>query len=525
MYKKCSKCGAEIPKEAAFCLKCFSSLEVAAPLEKKKKSSVFFMIRSHILKLFKSRYFRLGFSGLVGFFLVLGACILLMKYVNKTPQPIVPETSIIHLTETIPVTQSNGEFVTEDNGEQVFDVVEVTQTVTLAPTSTTEKQGFLETLFNTKTTSSDSPKTTSSKVEEETDKKGFWENIFGTDDTTEKTTEATVPATTKPVSTAPTTAVSTTATTADITSAPTTLPPTTTGQVSAKDFEYTISGKYATISKYTGNSSNVIIPAVIENYPVTRIQKNTFQNNSSVVNVSFENNSKQPYLWIEPETFNSCPNLRFINFSETDLGIMNNFATNCLSMENISVTGFQFKCIDGTLYYNTGSTWKVRYHCPANPVTEIRLPNNCGGFESAINLKEARNIKNIYMSKNAVSYPSSDQLPPNCENVFVESGNDKGYDVGGVAFFKNGARYICIYPPKNKTQSITLPENTLIYCNQINNPYLKTLYMPSTSTIQYLDNVLSKKCFSSLENLYFGAEHSKASYVLQHSDVANTQLY
>ncbi len=509
MYKKCPKCGAEIPKESAFCLKCFSSVEVIEPLTEKENHTAFFMIWSKFLNIFKSRRFRASLIGLVVFFILMGSCILLIKNA-KTPPPIIPETSILHLTETVAVTQSNGEFVTAENGEQVFNVVDVTQAITIAPTSTTEKQGFLANIFNDKTTQGNSTVT----LEETTEKKGFWENLFGSAETTEAGYQSTITETT-PITTIP-----------ETTKPTTTLPPTTTSaQISAKDFEYTISGNFATITKYTGQSSTVIIPAVIEGCAVTRIKQNTFQNNNSIVTVSFETNSKQPYLWVEQQTFNNCPNLRFINFSETDLGIINNFATDCLSVENISVTGYQFKCIDGTLYYNTGSTWKVRYHCPASPTTEIKLPNNCAGFESATNLKEAKNVKNIYFGKNAVSFPASNQLPPNCENLFVDSENSAAYDIGGVVFLKNGSQYNCIYPPQNKSHSLTLPENTLIYFQQIKNPYLKTLYIPSTTNAQYLDNVLSLKTFSSLENLYFGSGHSKAEYVLVHSDVPNTQLY
>ncbi len=517
LYKKCSKCGAQIPKEAGFCLKCFSSLEAISPQPEGKNPSVFFLFWTRLLKILKARSFRWSLVGVAGLLTAMGICIFLFKTANTTPSPVVPETTIIHITETVAVTQSNGEFVTEENGEQVFDVVEHTQTITLPP-STTKIQGLLGGLFNDKTTS---PKQTTSvntdKDDEETTQKGFWENLFDKDDTT----ESTIVTTTKPEATS-----SVTATTIEATTSPnTTLPPTTAGTVSTKDFEYTISGKYATITKYTGNASSVIIPAVIEGCAVTKINGNTFQNNSSIVTVSFETNSKQPYLWVNSQTFNNCPNLRFINFSDTDLGILNNFAMNCPSMEDISVSGSQFKCIDGTLYYNTGSTWKVRYHCPANPATELRLPNNCAGFESAINLKEARNIKNIYMGKNVTSYPAANQMPPNCENIFVDSGNPNGYDVGGVAFFKQNGGYLCLYPPKNKTQSLTLPENTLIYCNYFTNSSLKTLYIPSTANVQYLEYVLSKKTFSSLENLYFGSAHSKAAYVLEHSDITNTQLY
>ena len=516
MYKKCSKCGAEIPKEAAFCLKCFSSVEITAPLPETKKPTAFFMRWSGFLKLLKSRKFRICAGAVLALLLIIGLCILVMKNGGNTPSPVVTETSIVHLTETVPATQSNGELVTAENGEQVFDVIDVTQTIIVTATSTTEKQGFLANVFNDKSTITGTQSGTTHKVEETTDKKGFWDNLFGGSDTTEKTTQTTIPQTTAPSTTATSTAPESTkpATTT-----------TTAAETSSKDFEYTISGNYATITKYNGSAATVIIPAVIEGCAVTRIKQNTFQNNSSIVTVIFESNSKQPYLWVEQQTFNSCPNLRFISFSETDLGILNNFATDCLSVENITVTGYQFKCIDGTLYYNTGSTWKVRYHCPASPTTEIRLPNNCAGFESSTNLKEAKNVKNIYFGKNAVSFPSSNQLPASCENIFIDSGNSAAYDVGGVAFVKNGSQYNCIYPPRNKTQALTLPENTLLYCQQIKNPYLKTLYVPATASVQYLDDILAGKTFSSLENLYFGAGHSKADYVLTHSDIPNTQLY
>ncbi len=520
--KKCINCGAEIPKESAFCLLCFTSLETFEP-EKIQ----------HIpkpLPFFKSKRFWLGLAGAAVFLFIMGACIAAMKSVNSSPPPM-PETSIIYGTETVAVTEENGKAVTEENGEQVFDVVEVTQTITLP--ATTEKQGFLANLFNDKLTSQEKPPK-KGNTSEETDKKGFIENLFKPEPTSQTQTKPSQPSTTEPSTvkptqgstTVPVTQPSSPQTTIPQTTPQTTLPPeTTNSQTPVTDFKYSVSGKYATISSYTGNDKYVTIPAVVDGYPVVRIKGNTFSNNASVDTVTFESNSKQPYLWIEPQTFNGCQNLRVINFSETDLGIMNNFATNCPSVEKLSVTGYQFKFIDGTLYYNTGSTWKVRYHCPASPVTELRLPDYCGGFESAINLNEAKNIKNIYINKNATSFFPSNQMPPNCENIFVDSRNSSGYDEDGIAFQKNGSEYVCYYPPKNKTISFALPENTILYVQYINNPYLKTLYIPKTTRIYTLDSILNKRAFSSLENLYIGTGHKEADYIMKNSQIKNTQLY
>lgn len=456
-----------------------------------------------------------------------------MKTANTTPSLKAPDTTIINVTETVARTETNGEAVTDNNGAQVFDVVEATQSITLTPPST-EKQGFFDKLFNDKNPDDKNTTKTSEKVEETTEKKGFWESIFGADDTTEpettvssSLTATTTPSTTADSATEASTKPSTETTAAQTTAAQTTTPPGTTAPANTPitDFEYTLSDKYATIKKYTGNAAHVTVPAVIESKYVVRISSNTFQDNDTVETVTFETNSKQPYLWIESQTFNNCSNLRVINFPETDLGIINNFATNCLSVEKLSVTGYQFKYIDGTLYYNTGSTWKLRWHCPAHPTTTIRLPEDCSGFESAINLKEARNVKNIYLNKNTRYFPSTNLLPPNCENVYVDDANPYGYDENGIAFQKSSSQYLCTYPPKNTTQSLTLPENSLIYAHYIKNPYLKTLYIPGSANIQSEDSILYKQAFSSLENLYIGSSHSRADYYLTNSTVTNTQKY
>lgn len=525
--KKCINCGEEIPKESAFCLLCFTSLETFEP-EKTQ----------HIpkpLPFFKSKRFWLGIAGAAVFLFIMGACIIAMKSVNSSPPPM-PETSIIYGTETVAVTEENGEAVTGENGEQVFDVIEVTQTITLPVT--TEKQGFLANLFNDKDSHQENP-SQNGNTAEETDKKGFLENLFKPESTTQPQTKPAQPSTTEPSTvkptqggtSAPVTQPVSPQTTIPQTTIPqttplTTLPPETTiPQTPITDFEYSISGKYATISSYTGNDKHVVIPAVIDGCAVTSINGNTFLNNDTVDTITFESNSKQPYLWVRSQTFNGCPNLRVINFPETDLGIINNFATNCPSVEKLSVTGYQFQFIDGTLYYNTGSTWKVRYHCPASPVTELRLPEYCTGFESAINLDEAKNIKNIYINKNVISFPPSDQIPPNCENIFVDSGNPYAHDENGVAFHKTSRGYLCYYPPKNKTTSITLPENTILYARYIDNPYLKTLYVPKTTDIDFVESILNKSAFSALENLYIGTGHEDADYILKKSQIENTQLY
>ena len=507
MNKKCLKCGSELPDGASFCLHCFTDVaerKIQAP-------PVTFVATTKS----KKRYIRYVAAVIGCLFALCLLALILKSCVSNSGTP-VEETVIVTVTETVPVTNTSGEAVTDASGQQIFDVVQVTKAVTV---STTKKKGLLDKITSAKATEKPDSNTTTTK------KQSFFDKLFGTDE--EETTKE---STTSEKTTTEKTTQKPTSTTSEKTTEKTTEKPTESSTQSntatpVGDFEYTLSEKYASIKKYTGNASHVTIPAVIESRYVTEVCSNAFKDNSTVKTVTFADNSKRPYLWVRNQLFNNCKNLKTINLPDTDLGIMNNFATGCTSLEKLTLKNDQYRYVDGSLYYYSGSGWKLRFHCPAHPTTSITLPEYSDGIEGAANLEEALNVKNIYVNEYATDFPDSGQLPKNCENVFVDDKNAKGYDVNGIAFQKNNNQWMCIYPPANKTKSLTLPDNTLFFGQDIENPYLETLYIPKNADIWSIDNILYKRAFSNLKNLYIHSEHSDVEYVIKNSNVTNTKKY
>ncbi len=545
MEKKCPNCGKELPDEAAFCLFCFTDInnykksEVCpvADVATEKKSKKTPVLVAFKAKLNKKLFCRIGIAA--AFLLIMGICIFAMKSMNSGDN-LKPEnnTTIIKETSTVAVTDKGGEAVTDEAGEQVFEVVEVTKNIVV---STTEKQGLFDKIFNNTTTKKDDKNADNKSDSTETTKKqSFFDKIFGKDEDEETTLTSSsttqkndIPAeehgttqapstsdesTTKPSSTSPTKTETQTSTT--------TLPTTTQKtETPISDFEYTLSSKYAAINKYTGNDKHIVVPAVIEGKYVTELNQGVFQNNSTVETISFADDSKRPYLWIRSRIFDSCQNLRIINFPDTDLGIYNDFAYNCPKIEELTFKNNQYRFQDGGLYYSGGKGWRLRYFCPASSVTSLKLPDWSSGIEGACNLDEATNLKEIILHKNTTYFPDQSILPSNLENIFISEDNALGYDINGIAFFQSSGNTFCAYPQQNKTTELTLPENSVFYGQYVKNAYLKTLRIPKTVTIHVPFYVVNGVCFKNLETVYIQDGHPSQKTLVDDARVKNIYIY
>ncbi len=539
MERKCPNCGKALPEEAAFCLFCFTDIEsfkksevrpVAATGRNGSCFNAFFGIFK--VKLTKKFFCRIGICA--AFLLVMGICIFAMKTINS-PNALKADTgtTILKDTSAVAVTKDNGEAVTDSNGEQVFNVVEVTKVVTV---STTEKQGFFDKIFNSSSTekNNNADKNNSLTPVETTKKESLFDKLFGDDD--DETQPVMKPSTTQPATEASTeTKPSTTAGSTEAlppatqdTATPTTPETTaesTPSETPISDFEYKLSEKYAAINKYNGTASHVTIPAVIEGKYVTEINQNVFQNNPHVVTVTFADDSKRPYLWIKSHVFTGCENLRTINLPDTDLGIYNHFAYNCPSVEKITTKNNQWRVDGGGLYYSGSKGWVMRYYCPASPTTSLKLPDWSNGIESACNLDDAINLKEIIYHKNAKFLPHQSIIPPNLENIFVDDNNPYAYDIAGIAFSQGNDSNSCSYPPQNKTTELTLPENIVFYGQYVKNSYLKTLYIPKTALTMSPSDVVNGSCFKNLENVHIQDGHPNQKTLVNDARVENIYIY
>ena len=80
----------------------------------------------------------------------------------------------------------------------------------------------------------------------------------------------------------------------------------------ASDFEYTRDGKNVTLTKYTGNASELVIPEKIDKYPVTELGEKLFEKNTSLVRVSIPDTVTK----IERSAFAGCSSLESVKMSK-----------------------------------------------------------------------------------------------------------------------------------------------------------------------------------------------------------------
>ncbi|MBO5065479.1 MAG: leucine-rich repeat protein [Clostridia bacterium] len=555
MEKKCPKCGNPIPEEAAFCLKCFYSIDAAKNKKERKKGK-----KPLLLWFKKNNKFNLKavLIALV-FLLIIGICISAIKKAKSAPKPQTTETTII-IEETyyVPVTEENGVAVTDENGEQVTDVVAVTKVQTVTA-STTQKQGLFDKIFNFNSDSDDNNtsesfnenSTTGGTVVETTEKKGFFEqlidSVLGDKDensttvkapteehrtTNSTTTTSTVSTTIKPVTTV------TPSTTIVTTLPPTTRPVTTTvttpttkpssGTDSSVDFTYTeVEGKIKLI-RYTGNASDIVVPSTIDGKNVTYLSENLFSNNSNIKTITFlGRTSGTGYFYLPHNTavFNNLPNLTtitfpfetynyFINSDGTKVTTSFTFDvlfTNCpkISAVNMSEkinTAYnnslsRMRSFEGVVFTHTDSYPNCRliWYPRAKTTAHYTLPDTANYiYKNAI--MDNPYIESITFSK--ILYSVYNENFYNCTNLksfSIPSGNNTFTSENGVLYVKgflvNGVQYHnCIYPPAKTDSYFEFSSNYNAYIGGTcfrNNPYLKTLKLPPITRID--PNIISKK--------------------------------
>lgn len=262
---------------------------------------------------------------------------------------------------------------------------------------------------------------------------------------------------------------------------------------------YGSSGEKVCITKYTGNSSSVVIPAVIDGKPVGSIESDAFKDNSKIKTITFETSSEQRSLYIESGCFTNLSSLTTINMPDTNLGIVGEFCEDCPNLKTINIDNSQYKFIDGALYYWTSQYWILRYICPGADLSDLTIPSWCNGIENCCNLSECYNLKIIRLHKNVKSFPSIFEINEALEAVYVEDGNTSAFDKDGVLFV---GKTTTLYPSSKKDKSFTIPENISFRPPLKPNKYLETLKIPKSSSLQSSDSVYFQKAFPNLKTIY-----------------------
>lgn len=474
--KHCPFCNSELPDEASFCLNCVSVLnyreepagkpKVGKPKVKKTKAVIWNKQNQRILAC------------------CITACLIVtltfaMLY-RTAKLPLSPQNSYEPKTTLVPVTEENGETVTNPQGEVVYEAV------TLEPP--TEKSVFSNIIGS----------------------------IFGNDEANDKSSESQSDISNATVPPSDITDVAPSVT-------PSTEPPATTEDDNAIDedpakvFEYEPynqtkpSTTQISITKYKGNASFVTIPDSINGLMVVEIQKDAFLDNSKIKTIDIVK-GERPFIWLRGECFHNLSSLTTVNLYNNDLGLRADFAVNC-PIKDFNITFWQFKFVNGAIYSHNSHYWEFNTFC-GNPCYDtLTLETWCKGISSNNNLDKAPNLKVINVRKETTFVPTdANDYHKNLEAINVEDGNERYMSKDGVLFNQRliatgcyGNIYDTCYPGGKKDKTFTMPTKegfSFHWDTRLTmvNPYLEEIYLPMNSsiTVSSLQN-----CYPNLKKLHF----------------------
>lgn len=460
--KHCPFCNAEMPDEASFCLNCASVLDCREEPDEKPKA-VFWNRRNK----------RMLASCILACLAVTVSFVVLYRTVKLPAQP---QNALEPKTTLVPVTEANGETVTDAQGEVVYEAV------TLEPA--TEKSIFSNIIDNI--FGKDEPN------EENTEPQSDVSNI------PDSPSEITNPA---PSVTLPSEPPATTEEDKDIDEDP------------AEVFEYEPyenSKTSISITKYKGNSSFVTVPDYINGLMVVEIQKDAFLNNSKIKTIDIPKGNRS-FIWLRSECFNNLSSLTTVNLYDNDLGLKGDFAVNC-PIKDFNITHWQYKFVNGAIYVHNSHEWEFKTFCGNPCYTTLTIEPWCKRISNENNLDTAKNLKVINAHKDVTYIPTfALDHHKNLEAINVENGNERYLSKDGVLFEQRYTSsgyvnaYDAYYPASKKDKTFTMPQKEgftfyLDATTTVVNPYVEEIYLPLNSSI--LIGARSY-AFPNLKKLYF----------------------
>ena len=260
------------------------------------------------------------------------------------------------------------------------------------------------------------------------------------------------------------------------------------------DFEYTLENDYTcTITKYNGHAANVTIPSTIYGNKVTRIRYSSFEENNNLMSVTIPNTVKE----IGDSAFADCYSLSTVTFSNSLKSIGDGAfkKTNLKkvtipnSVTEIGVYAFSW-CENLSSLTLSNKLDRIDEYCFENctSLTSVTLPNSVteiGGyvFDRCSSLKTASigsGLKYCYTQGDS-RFIFSDCIA--LESITVSSSNNNYSSANGIMYDKKKTE-ILVYPQGKKDTSYTVPStiNNLYRMSTNNNPYLKTITIPSSVT-------------------------------------------
>ncbi len=556
MSKECPFCKSVVPDEANFCMHCCNVISEqpfgdAPPAAGKRVSGIDKIKVSLLSKKYHIQDF-IHFRRYKRFFPVLGMLsvtlvICLLVAANPTDRSNI-KTDSENVTVTVPVTNSYGEHVTDDNGENVYEVVEIT----------TESKGFFASLFSSDETGDSNENDNGSSL---------FDKIFHQNRDSDEQTESGV--TTSEASSASSESGNTESTAAAQQSS-VSEPETTTdsneqstqqSQSVSEGLVWTESDGKLTITGYNGSSSVVTIPAYINGKRVSYLAQNAFSDNSNIQKIIFQGSSdgsEEFYLPYGIAVFNNLPNLTSVTFPyETDICMIKDdgslvklytfyiLFTDCPKLSRVDFTEYtnsnygtsreQFLISEngvilGQDTLNDSRYRSIVYYPMGKTEKSYSVPSSCS------DIGQYSFWGNPYLETLTFSEKVRYIGGPNfcgCNNLSsfaVNSANAKYRSENGVIYggsvSVNSVQYTGVFYPPGKTDTyfelsnttpIVLDKNS--FCG---NSYLQTVRCPNDSYIYTADIKKSECGAKALKSIQISSNHS---YRISDSKVFSIEYY
>ncbi|MGE5496023.1 MAG: InlB B-repeat-containing protein [Burkholderiales bacterium] len=206
--------------------------------------------------------------------------------------------------------------------------------------------------------------------------------------------------------------------------------------VNPTDYEYTITDKKVTITKYTGTDSNIIIPHRIDGYTVTAIGERAFSNKAVLTSVevpdtitsigssAFAGCTKLKNIKIgnsvksiEQSAFSNCENLTGISIPDSVKSIGYGCFSNCISLTDV-VLGRSLESIGAVAFDGCSSLTEIiipdcvvslEYYCfrSCSKLASVTIGAGVENIDEST-FYECTSIKNYYASPQNQHYKSVD---------------------------------------------------------------------------------------------------------------------
>ncbi|MBQ8767821.1 MAG: leucine-rich repeat protein, partial [Clostridia bacterium] len=263
------------------------------------------------------------------------------------------------------------------------------------------------------------------------------------------------------------------------------------------------------ITKYTGNSSTVTVPAYIDGKHVAFLGENAFAGNSNIKKIVFEGTTSGTarfYLPTSRIVFNNLPNLTSITFPyETYYRMTSDSKSpsndtfydliiNCPKLSSIDFTSkvnsdysssiLNMYSVDGVVFsrQNTSTVDSyLMYYPPAKTASAYTVPSRVRQVNKFA-FQDNPHIKSIHFSASVQTVAANFIGCSKLTSFTVDSDNSRLFAENGVlytgAISHNGVEYKTFYYPPGKTDSsftfnddYNLSIDGFSFCG---NPYLKT---------------------------------------------------